>query len=58
MSAGERLTKVFNEATEISFNNSDKFILFSDCHRGDNSWADEFTDNHNLFLYALQHYYS
>ncbi len=58
MSAGGRLTKVFNEAKEVRFNNSDKFILFSDCHRGDNTWADEFTDNQNLFLYALQHYYN
>ena len=54
----KRLTKVFNKATEIPFDDSDKFILFSDCHRGDNSWADEFTHNHNLFLYALQDYFS
>jgi predicted phosphodiesterase len=52
-----RLTKVFEKAKEISFDDSDKFILFSDCHRGDNSWADEFSQNHNLFLYALQHYF-
>jgi UDP-2,3-diacylglucosamine pyrophosphatase LpxH len=58
MATQERLTEVFANATEIPFDDSDKFILFSDCHRGDNSWADEFTDNHNLFLYALQHYYS
>jgi len=58
MSAEKRLTKVFNKATEIPFDDSDKFILFSDCHRGDNSWADEFTHNHNLFLYALQDYFS
>lgn len=57
MSAEKRLTEVFNEATEIPFDDSDKFILFSDCHRGDNSWADEFTHNHNLFLHALQHYF-
>lgn len=53
----KRLTKVFVNAKEVPFDDSDKFILFSDCHRGDNSWADEFTHNHNLFLHALQHYY-
>jgi UDP-2,3-diacylglucosamine pyrophosphatase LpxH len=60
MSAEKRLTKVFEKAKEkeIPFDDSDKFILFSDCHRGDNSWADEFTHNHNLFLYALQDYFS
>jgi len=58
MAADTHLTEVFEKAQEFPFGNSDKFILFSDCHRGDNSWADEFTDNHNLFLYALQHYYS
>jgi UDP-2,3-diacylglucosamine pyrophosphatase LpxH len=57
MSAGKRLTRVFNKATEIPFDDSDKFILFSDCHRGDNSWADEFAHNHNLFLHALQDYF-
>ena len=58
MSAEKRLTKVFNKATEIPFDDSDKFILFSDCHRGDDSWADEFSHNHNLFLHALQDYFS
>ncbi len=58
MSTEERLNKVFVNAKEVPFDDSDKFILFSDCHRGDNSWADEFTHNHNLFLHALQHYYS
>ena len=58
MSAEKHLTKVFELAEEVPFDDSDKFILFSDCHRGDNSWADEFTHNHNLFLHALQHYYS
>ncbi len=57
MSADAHLTEVFEKAQEVPFGNSDKFILFSDCHRGDNSWADEFTDNHNVFLYALQHYF-
>ncbi len=58
MSAEERLTEVYDKAREIPFDDSDKFILFSDCHRGDNSWADEFAHNHNLFLHALQYYFS
>ncbi len=57
MSAEERLTKVFEKAQEVPFGDEDKFILFSDCHRSDNSWADEFSDNQNLFLHALRYYF-
>ena len=31
MSSQTRLTRAYNEALRITFNNSDKFILFSDC---------------------------
>ncbi len=34
-----------------------KFILFSDCHRGDNSFADDFANNRNIYFHALKHYY-
>jgi len=57
MSTSERLTEVFASAKEIEFDNSSKLILFSDSHRGDNSWADEFANNQNLFLHALNDYY-
>ncbi len=52
----DRLTQVFESSQEIEFNQRDKFILFSDCHRGDNSWADDFADNQLLYFYALQRY--
>lgn len=52
-----RLSKVFDSSTEITFDNSSKFILFSDCHRGDNGSADDFAPNQNLFFYALDFYY-
>ncbi len=57
MSTNKRLTKVFKSAKEISFDDSSKFIFFSDCHRGDNSWADDFAHNQNLFFHALNYYY-
>jgi UDP-2,3-diacylglucosamine pyrophosphatase LpxH len=57
MSTGKRLTEVFESAREIPFDDSSKFILFSDCHRGDNSWADDFAHNQNLFFHALNYYY-
>lgn len=57
MSIRERLNEVFDSAEGIEFNNSARFILFSDCHRGDNSWADDFAHNQQLFFHALKSYY-
>jgi UDP-2,3-diacylglucosamine pyrophosphatase LpxH len=57
MSVASRLSEVFESSEEIRFDDSRKFILFSDCHRGDNSWADDFAPNQNIFFYALNHYY-
>jgi hypothetical protein len=41
----------------ILFDDSSKFIFFSDCHRGDNSWADNFSPNQLLMFHALTYYY-
>jgi len=57
MSSQTRLTRAFKEAKTISFSKNDKFILFSDCHRGDNSFADDFSRNRNIYFHALTHYY-
>lgn len=57
-SSRKRLDKAYKNAKVISFNNTSKFILFSDCHRGDNSFADDFANNRNIYFHALQHYYN
>lgn len=57
MYLNKRLTNLFKSSKEISFDDSSKFIFFSDCHRGDNSWADDFADNRNIFCHALSYYY-
>jgi predicted phosphodiesterase len=54
----ERLTEVFDQAEEIPFDDSSRIILFSDCHRGDNSWADDFAHNQSLVFFALEYYHS
>jgi predicted phosphodiesterase len=56
MSTFQRLTEVFDQAEEIPFDDSSKIILISDCHRGDNSWADDFAHNQSLFFFALEYY--
>ena len=58
MSTSNRLTEVFNSSKTVDFDDSSKFILFSDCHRGDNSWADDFAHNEKLFFHALSYYYN
>lgn len=57
MSIAKSLSSLFKSSEEIPFDDSSKFIFFSDCHRGDNSWTDEFANNQNVFFHALNHYY-
>ena len=59
MSISSRLTAVLTEARKqpIPFDDTSKLIFFSDCHRGDNSWADEFARNQSLYFFALKNYY-
>ncbi len=57
MFTNKQLDSAFDKACVIPFDDSAKFIILSDCHRGDNSIADEFAHNQNLVLHALEHYY-
>jgi predicted phosphodiesterase len=58
MSSKSRLNKAYKSAFRIPFSDDSKFILFSDCHRGDNSFADDFANNRNIYFHALKHYYN
>lgn len=53
----ERLTRVFRKARSIPFDDSSRFVFFSDCHRGNNGRTDAFAKNEELFLQALSYYY-
>ena len=59
VSTFSRLTQVFNAAKEreLPFDDTSKIVLFSDCHRGDNSWADDFGRNQLLMFFALKRYF-
>jgi len=57
MSSRFRLSRAYEQAKVIAFDDSSKFILFSDCHRGDNSFADDFANNRNIYFHALTHYF-
>ncbi len=58
MSSRTRISRAYKTAPRISFNDPSKFILFSDCHRGDNSFADDFANNRNIYFHALKHYFN
>lgn len=58
MSSKTRLDRAYRNAQRIAFDDNSKIILFSDCHRGDNSFADDFANNRNIYFHALKHYYN
>lgn len=51
------LSKVFESAEEILFDDRSKIVIMSDCHRGDGTWADNFAKNQNFYFIALNDYY-
>ncbi|MGB5646659.1 MAG: metallophosphoesterase family protein [Muriicola sp.] len=57
MSSNTRLNSAFENSQTLLFDDSSKFIFFSDCHRGDNSFADDFANNRNIYFHAIRHYY-
>lgn len=50
------ISNSYKNAQRISLNCDSKFIFFSDCHRGDNSYADDFANNSNIYYHALRSY--
>lgn len=50
------ISNSFKNAKRIPLNCDSKFIFFSDCHRGDNSYADDFANNSNIYYHALRNY--
>ena len=57
MSYMRRLNRAYEQARVVPFDDRSKIVLFSDCHRGDNSFADEFSNNRNIYFHALKHYF-
>lgn len=58
MSSNFRLSRAYKNAVTVGYDDTTKCILFSDCHRGDNSFADDFANNRNIYFHALQHYFN
>ncbi len=58
MSANKRINRAFENAKKLPLHQDSKYVLFSDCHRGDNSFADDFARNRSVFNYALSQYFN
>lgn len=57
MNTMKRLTEAYESAYCLPFNSDSRLIFFSDVHRGDNSFSDEFAHNQNIYLHAMNYYY-
>lgn len=57
MQSSKRLSQVLEASNVLTFDESSRIVIMSDCHRGDGSWSDNFSNNQNLFFASLVHYY-
>lgn len=57
MSYSTRITQAFCHAPVLPLNQSSRYVLFSDCHRGSGTANDNFLKNQHLYIAALRHYY-
>ena len=51
------LDRAYKKAKTVSINKDSKIIFFSDLHKGDNSYADDFAHNYNIYNQALKEYF-
>lgn len=52
----DRLNQMSEQAYPVEFDDTSRFVFFSDCHRSDRGYTDLFAPNEALFLYALEQY--
>lgn len=53
----KRLQQAYDKAAVIPFDSSSRFVIMSDCHRGQGNAGDNFLPSQNLFFGALEYYY-
>jgi len=51
------ITKAYNNAKHIIIDDTSRFVIMSDVHRGTGGKSDDFLKNKDLFLFALKNYY-
>lgn len=50
------MSRAYIKAKKIPLNSDSKFVFFSDVHKGNNNYADDFAHNRNVFHHALRTY--
>lgn len=55
--ASSRINEAFSHAPVLPLSECSRYVLFSDCHRGNGSSNDNFLKNQNLYFAALNYYY-
>lgn len=58
MFCDSRLKKAFDHAPVLPLNTGSRYIIFSDCHRGEGTSNDNFLKNQHLYFTALKYYYN
>lgn len=56
MSYYSRLQKAFDKAPVLPLEQGNKYVIFSDCHRGIGNANDNFSKNQTLYIAALKYY--
>ena len=51
------LNKSFSKAKRVAFPRDAKIVFFSDLHKGDNSYADDFRSNMAIYTHAMESYF-
>jgi len=51
------LDNALKTAKPVTINGNSKLVFFSDLHKGDNSYADDFMHNMQIYNYAIQDYF-
>lgn len=55
--ASKRIQHAFTNVPVVPLSSDSRYVLFSDCHRGNGSSGDNFLKNQNLYFAALNYYY-
>ncbi|WP_297518621.1 metallophosphoesterase [uncultured Clostridium sp.] len=58
MKRKDRINNLKESVKVLNIKNSDRVVIFSDCHRGDGSFRDSLYPNTNIYITALRHYYN
>ena len=57
MNLDKRMKEALENSKHLPLRDCDKYVIMSDCHRGDGGWSDNFSSNQHLYYFALTSYF-